>query len=78
MVTHHACIIRCRTIPCPSDPAPCAADVLMRRRKGSPRRTQWATVGSGIGSPSSHVPGCWRLPTPAATPTFCLPSSSPA
>lgn len=74
MVTHHACITRFRTIPCPSDPAPCAADVLMRRRKGSPRRTERATVGSWIGSPSYHCPGGSRPPTPAAAPNFCLPS----
>ena len=74
MVTHHACITRCRTTPCPIDPALCAADVLMRRRKGSPRRTQRATVGSGIGNSCSHFPGGWRLPTPATAPKSSLPS----
>ena len=74
MVTHHGCIIRCRAIPCPSDPAPCAADVLMRRREGSPRRIERATVGSGIDSPSCHFPSGSRPPTRAAAPNPNLPS----
>lgn len=77
MVTHHACITRCRTAPCPIDPALCAADVLMRRRKGSPRRTQRATMGSGIGSPFSLFPGGWGLPT-LATASISNLSNPPA
>lgn len=73
MVTHHACITRCGTIPYPSDSAPCAADGLMRRRKGCPRRTQRATVRSGIGWPIGLFPGGRGLPTPASTPDSKLP-----
>ncbi len=76
MLTHHAGITRCRTIPCPSDPAPCAADVLMRRQNGSPRRTQ-ATVRSGISDPSHRHPGVWTRETPGLTPDSALPCPRP-